>query len=278
MDQKQKIILFIIPIIIFLSIVMTELNLWRSIHLQNIWWMSKKLVPFTNLLAIYFCFRLYRAFNNPYFKLEGIALALNLVTAGLRILSDAVNTLCLIIELAGTLLALYALLKYREGWEQSKILSPIKRFYGLVPLAKNDWFWLVLLGFPIILYQLPMTDHSSASLTYIILLVFSVTGLSAQMLGLLICLAMVKSYRSQFFQYLVAVHIIPLGVVALSFLNVSLGLILNRSLESRLSVYFTYSQITINYILALHEVVVIGILVYAFLKYRESPKREGLMG
>ncbi len=82
MDQKQKVLVSIILIIAFLYIVMTELKLWDMVYIIIIGVFTNILVPL-ELLVVFVCVRLYRAFHNPFFKFQGIALAFSVAVAGL---------------------------------------------------------------------------------------------------------------------------------------------------------------------------------------------------
>ncbi|MDD4238350.1 MAG: hypothetical protein PHT62_07325 [Desulfotomaculaceae bacterium] len=143
MEQKQRIVIFIILILFFLSIVLTEMKLWSSINLKNINVVIKIIAPTLQLLVVSFCFRFYRAFTNPFFKFQGIALAVGVLNAGVyelrsiivehllynnkealhQIVSTYMNSISMIVNLIGILIALYGLLQYRESWEQDEKVS-----------------------------------------------------------------------------------------------------------------------------------------------------------
>jgi len=274
---------------------MTEMKLWNSIHLQNIWAVTGILAPVLELLAIFVCVRLYRSFNNPFFKFQGIALALGVAVAGLselrlilfrkfiyhfedsfyQAIGASIGTISTIIGLAGILLALYALLQYREGWEKAEKKPYINRFYDLVPSAKNNkLFWYIIVGVPLILTVPFLLSSFSGSISDLIISVFNVARLPAELLGLFLSLALLRIYKNNLFKYLAAAYIIPLGVTAISFFNASLELFLYRFLDSKPPIYYIFSQITFNYVVAFHNVVIAGLLVYALLTYKEPAMKE----
>jgi len=297
MDQKHKVVVFMILIIAFLSIVMTEMKLWNSVNLNNIWTVTKILVPALELLAIFVSVRLYRAFHNPFFKFQGIALFLGVAVAGLRelrlilvgrfidhfeklfyqIIGASIGTISAIIGLAGILLAVYALMQYREGWEQAEEVSLIKRFYDLIPSAGiNRLFWYIIIGVPLLLTVPLLLSSFSGSITDIIISVFNAARLPAELLGLFLSLALLRIYKNNLFKYIAAVYIIPLVVTALSFFNAFLVLFLYRFWDSKPPVYYDLSQIAFNYIVAFHNVVLVGLLVYALLTYKLSMKEPAM--
>lgn len=140
MDKKQRIVIGAVLVLFSLSLAISELKLWDLIRHKLIWDLVKILVPVAELLALCKCVQLYRVLNNSFFKFQGIALALgatndilkklmDILFAGLfayvvnpinHIVRDSINAISLVIGLAGILLALYALLQYRERWEQVK--------------------------------------------------------------------------------------------------------------------------------------------------------------
>lgn len=297
MAQKQKVVIFIILIIVFLSIVMTEMKLWNSVNLNNTWAVTKILVPALELLAIFASVRLYRAFHNPFFKFQGIALFLGVAVAGLRELrlilvgrfidhfeepfyqtiGASISTISAIIGLAGILLALCALLQYREGWEQTEEVSLIKRFYDLIPSAGNNrLFWYIIIGVPLLLTVPFLLSFFSGSIIDIIISVFNAAWLPAELLGLLLSLALLRIYKNNLFKCLAAVYIIPLVVTAFSFFNVFLNFFIYRFLDIEPPAYVIFSQITLNYIVAFHNLVLVGLLIYALLTYRESMKEPAM--
>ncbi|NLI12227.1 MAG: hypothetical protein GX425_06300 [Peptococcaceae bacterium] len=292
MDQKQKVVIFIILIIVFLSIVLTEMKLWNYVNIVFVGAVTHILVPL-ELLAIFVCVRFYRALHNPFFKFQGMALAMSILVAGLRelrlilfnrfiyhfdesyyqALGASAAIISTIIGLAGILLALYALLHYREGWEQAEEVPLIKRFYDLIPSAGNNrLFCYMIIGVPLLLHVSLMLSSFSGSITDIIISVFNAVWLPAELLGLLLSLALLRIYKNNLFKYLVAVYIIPLVVIAFSYFNVFLSFFIYRFSDSNPPAYFTFSQIIFNYIVAFHKVVLAGLLVYALLTYRESMK------
>jgi hypothetical protein len=153
LEKRQKVVILIILIIVFLPIAMTEMELWEY---ENIMFVMEAIyiIPL-ELLAIFLCVRFYRAFHNPFFKFQSIALAMGVLVTGFkelrlilfwksiyyfyeshyRIFDASIGIISTIAGLAGILFALYALLQYRESWEQAGEESLIKRFYTLIPAA-----------------------------------------------------------------------------------------------------------------------------------------------
>ncbi|OPX91551.1 MAG: hypothetical protein A4E53_00691 [Pelotomaculum sp. PtaB.Bin104] len=288
MDKKQRVVIGAVLIIFFISLVVSELKLWDLICLKLIWELVKFLILAPELLALCKCVQLYRVLNNSFFKFQGIALALSAANdilkkltdmffAGLvayvvnptyHIVRDSINAISLAIGLAGILLALYALLQYRERWEQqTETASPVNRFYDLIPYARDKkTFLLIITGIPLLLYGSLLLGPSSFGMGGLFHLMFSVMSLSAELLCLLLSLALVKAYGNNLFKFLFVVYTIPLGVMILSFLNLDVGFFLfkhNVGWLSALSLIF-------NYIVMFHRIIVAGLLVYALFAYRES--------
>jgi hypothetical protein len=291
LDQKQKTVVLIVLIIVFLSIVMTERELWSLINLQNIHTVTKIIVPALELSAVFFCVRLYRAFNNQFFKFQGIALAMGVLNTGLyelrvlivkqilynneealyQIFSTSMNFINTIIGLAGILLTLYAILQYRENWEQGEKAHLVKRFNDLVPSARgNRLFWPVVLGVPLLLIIPPVLSSLPIDAVTLFSFSFYTAGLVVQLLGLLLCLALSVAYGNKFFKYMAAVYIIPLAVTLFSHFHGFLSLIFHRCLDSSPPALYMLSNITFNYIVVFHELVIAGLMVIALLAYRES--------
>ncbi|OPY57656.1 MAG: hypothetical protein A4E55_01502 [Pelotomaculum sp. PtaU1.Bin035] len=291
MKQKGEIAFLVIPVLVFLSITMNELKLWHSINFQNIRAVIEILVAALELLAILLCVRLYRSFNNPFFKFQGIALAVEVVNTGLSELRLIIGRqqlynhendlyqiasafIIVIISLSGILLALYAILTYREGWAQEENTPLVQRFNDLLPSARNNrLFWPVIIGVPLLLLNLPLVLSSIPfSATVLFNSLFSTAGLVAKLLGLLLCLALVRAGENHFFKYMVAIYIIPLGVTLFAHLNGIFGLFLYEIRETSPSNLYMLSTITLNYIVLFHDVVITGLLVAALLTYRELSK------
>lgn len=292
LEKRQKVVILIILIIVFLPIAMTEMELWEY---ENIIFVMEAIyiIPL-ELLAIFLCVRFYRAFHNPFFKFQSIALAMGVLVAGFkelrlilfwksiyyfyeshyRIFDASIGIISTIAGLAGILFALYALLQYRESWEQAGEESLIKRFYTLIPAAEyNRLFWYIIIGIPLLLILPLSIDYFSGSITDIINIVFGAARLPAELLGLLLSLALLRIYKNNLFKYLAAVQIIPLVVTVLSFFNSYLFLFLNRFLNSKPPLF---SQIILSHITGFHKVVLIGLLIYALLTYRESMKETAI--
>jgi hypothetical protein len=299
MEQKQKIVILMIPVLVFCSIIMTEMKLWSSINLENIHTVIEILVPALNLLAILLCVRFYRTFNNPYFKFQSIVLAIGIVNAGLyelpaiisrhhlfynsettlyQIVSTSIGPVRIIISLAGILLALYALLKYRERCEQDEVMPLVKRFKTLLPGVQNSrLFWPVAIGVPLLL-NLPLVLSSiPISLTVLFTSLFSTASLVAQLLGLLLCLALGRVYGNNFFKYMAAGYIISLGVIVFSCLYGISGLFFHRFWVSPPTVCMLIN-ITFTYIVVFHKILITGILVFALFTYREQPGKTSESG
>lgn len=292
LEQKQRIIL-IIPVIIFLSIVMTELGLWSLINLRNIYAVIKIFVLLMELLAIFLCVRLYRVFNNPFFMFQSIALFVVVVNTGLdelrsvidrclfynyekdlyQIVSASMGSISGIVGLAGILLALYALLKYSEGWEQGENMSLVKRFNDLLPAARNSrLFWPVIIGVPLLLNLPPLLSSISTGVPIVINPLFCTAVLVARLLCLLLCLALVRVVNNNFFKFMSAVYLIPLGVMLFSYLNAVFGVLCQLFRVSESSFIYRLSNITFNYIAVFDEIVIAGLLLIALHTYRESGK------
>lgn len=252
------------------------------------WTFKRILSSAAVMLALFVCVRLYRAFHNPFFKFQGLALVLSLAVAGLgelriflegrfiyglekpfhQAIGASIGTMDAVIGLAGVLLALYALLQYRETWEQAEKVSFVKRFYDLIPSAGNNRrFWYVIIGVPLLLTVPFLTASFSSSVSDIIMLIFSCARVPAELLGLLLSLALLRIYKNNVFKYLAAVYIIPLAVMALTFFSVFL-VYLNQFQVN--IVYYIFNYLLYSYVVAFNSVVVAGLLVYALFTYKES--------
>lgn len=293
LSQKQKTIVFIVLSIFFLSIVMTEKQLWSMTNLLDIRTVTKIIVLVLQLPAIFICLRLYRAFKNHFFKFQGIALTMGVFNTGLyglqalifkqipynneaalyQIFSTSMNSISAIIRLAGILLALYAILRYRESWEQAEKAPLVQRFNDLVPSARdNRLFWPVIIGAPLLLDLLLVLASSSAPIGVIPLFSFSfyTAGLAAQLLALLLCLALVRAYGNRFFKYMASFYIISMSVTLFSCLYSISGFFMYRFWDSSLPALYMFANRTFNYIVVFHEVALGALLLIALLTYRES--------
>lgn len=117
---------------------------------------------------------------------------------------------------------------------------------------------MIIIGIPLLLYGSLLLGPSSFGTGGVFHLMFSVASLSAELLCLLLNMALVKTYGNNLFKFLFAVYAIPLGVMILSFLNLGFGFFPikhNADWLSTLSLIF-------NYIVTFHTIigVVIAIL------------------
>lgn len=121
------------------------------------------LILLAEILTIYQCVRVYRKLANLFFKFMGISLGISIVYAAFKFLRDrfiggafvykniymiiALNTLGLAFVTAAALLALYALLVYKESGEQDAPASPLKKFFLLINFLTISP-WLLILPSP----------------------------------------------------------------------------------------------------------------------------------
>lgn len=273
------------------SIILTELNFWQLFHVHRIGTLTEVLTPAVELLIIYQCVRLYLKLNNPFFKFMAIALSISVGNDALRLLRSHFfsgrdlyqhNDVLVALDMLGValvtvipLLALYTLLVYKESGEQTETVSPLKKFYLLIPSAKDSKrFWLLVIGIPlavnIFMSILPLVKFKeSIDLVWAgaALQIFSSINLSTHLIGLFLSLGLARVYGNNLFKYILATYIIHLGVAALSLLfNVPLFMFWEIGLPPVISVF----QQLQGYIALASHIAVPALLVYAIFTYRES--------
>ena len=270
-----------------LLVLLTELNVWHLLNNVTYSSLFGYITMVAEVLALYKCVQLYRRYENPYFKMQYILLAVTVTYAIVKKLYRLLlfpdtpgvfgnfsepHGLCFIVSLTSSLLAVYALLVYLESYDQPGKDDFWERLSGLVPAATgNKLFWPAIIGGPLLIYAVQIFGVSGISLQFISsslqILIQSTVSLASTLLGLLLVLSLHRVYSNKLFKYLAVVYSIDIILVGLTLFNSAIYMAMAMGHPSPSMVIIDRLFI---FIVLFSRLAVALIYVYAFFTYRES--------